>query len=142
MAFLALLLILPVFLQKRRKQELWLFLGFNLSLLALHFLALSPVKPFVKFHLNITNGMTIQEVQHLFSQHFPKGGKFRQPEWVLRNENTNDAINHRLNGMRFVATPDQNLQYILDPTDGRYNAEWVTVYLKDSKVVGTKYSPD
>ncbi|MEA5569956.1 hypothetical protein [Calothrix sp. UHCC 0171] len=142
MAVLALILLLPVYVQYRRKQELWLFFGFNISLLALHFLALTPVKPFTKFYLDIKNGMTIQEVQGLFNQRFPKGGRFRQPEWTLRNEDANDAENHRLNRRQFLATPDQNLHYILDLTDGRYNAEMVTVYFKDGKVVGTNYSPD
>ncbi|AFZ03249.1 hypothetical protein [Calothrix sp. PCC 6303] len=142
MAFLALILLLPVFLLSRRKQELWLFLGFNLSILALQFLVLSPVKPFTKFYLDINNGMTIEKVQQLFTQHFPKSGEFRQPDWRLHNENRNDAENHQLNGKRFLATPNQSLQYNLDLTDGRYDAEVMTVYFKDGKVVGTNYSAD
>ncbi|BAZ41299.1 hypothetical protein NIES4101_72630 [Calothrix sp. NIES-4101] len=142
MAVLALILLLPVYVQYRRKQELWLFFGFNISLLALHFLTLTPVKPFTKFYLDIKNGMTIEEVQGLFNKRFPKGGRFRQPEWRLRNEDANDAELHRLNRKKFLATPDQNLHYILDLTNGDYDAEWVTVYFKDGKVVGTNYSPD
>lgn len=142
MAVSALILLLPVYLISRRKQELWLFLGFNISLLALQFLVFNPVKPFTKFYLDIKNGMTIQEVQSLFNQRFPKGGRFRQPEWALRDETIADAENHQLNGTKFIATPNQNLHYILDLTDGRYNAEMLTVYFKDGQVVGTKYSPD
>ncbi|AKG23318.1 hypothetical protein [Calothrix sp. 336/3] len=142
MAVLALLLLLPVYLVSRRKQELWLFLGFNISLLALQFVTINPRKPFVKFYLDIKNDMTIEDVQSLFNQRFPKGGRFPQPEWTIRDETTADAENHQLNGRTFIAKPNQNLQYILDPNDGRYNAEWVIVYLKDGKVVGTNYSPD
>jgi hypothetical protein len=142
MAVLALILLLPVYLESRRKQELWLFLGFNISLLALKFLTFSPVKPFTKFHLDIKDGMTIQEVQSLFNQHFPKEGRFRQPEWQLNDETIADTENHKLNGRKFIATPNQNLNYILDLTDARYNAEVITVYFKDGKVVGTNYLPD
>lgn len=142
MAFLALILLLPIYLESRRKRELWLFLGFNISLLALHFLTLAPNKTFTRFYLDIKNGMTIQEVQSLFNQRFPKGGRFRQPEWTLSDETIDDARRHKLNGMKFIATPNQNLNYALDRTDGRYDAEIITVYFKDGKVVGTNYSPD
>ncbi|BAY11496.1 hypothetical protein [Calothrix sp. NIES-2098] len=142
MAVLALILLLPVYLQSRRQQQLWLFLGFNISLLVLHFLTLTPVKPFTKFYLDIKNGMTIPEVQSLFNQRFPKGGKFRQPEWELRYGHNSVLENRDPAEKGFVAIPDQNLHYILDLSDGRYNAEWVTVYFKDGKVVGTEYSPD
>jgi hypothetical protein len=147
MAVLALILLLPAYLQfrrkqSRRKQELWLFLGFNISLLALRFLNLTPVKPFTKFYLDIKNSMTIQEVQGLFNQRFPKGGRFRQPEWYLfdRDDGVFENLDPEEKG--FVDIPDLNLHYILDPSDGRYNAEFLSVYLKDGKVVGTEYSPD
>ncbi|MBW4508270.1 MAG: hypothetical protein KME64_17400 [Scytonematopsis contorta HA4267-MV1] len=142
MAFLALILLLPVYLESRRKRELWLFLGLNISLFALQFLPLTPVKPFKKFYFDVKNGMTIQEVQSLFKQHFPKGGRFRQPEWALRDETLANAENHKLNEMEFIATPNQNLHYILDLTDGRYNSEILIVYFKDGKVVGSEYWPD
>lgn len=142
MAVLALILLLPVYLQFRRKQELWLFLGFNISLLALHFLTLTPVKTFTKFYLDIKNGMTIQEVQSLFDQRFPKGGRFRQPEWELHYGHNGVLENRDPEEKGFAAIPDQNLNYILDPKDGRYDAEIMSVYFKDGKVVGTKYLPD
>jgi hypothetical protein len=142
MAVLALILLLPVYLISRRKQELWLFVGFTISLLALQFSTIAPNKTFTRFYLDIKNGMTIQEVQSLFDQRFPKGGRFRQPEWSLKDETIADAENHKLNGMKFIATPNQNLHYILDPNDSRYNAEFMTVYFKDGKVVGTRYLPD
>lgn len=142
MAVLALILLLPVYLQSRHKQELWLFLGFNISLLALHFLTLTPVKPFTKFYLDIKNSMTIQEVQDLFNQRFPKEGRFPQPEWELHYGHNGVLENRDPEEKGFVAIPDQNLNYILDPSDGRYNAEVVTVYFNDGKVVGAKYLPD
>jgi hypothetical protein len=138
MAGFSLILLLPVYLQYRRKQELWLFLGFNISLLALYFVTLSPVKPFTKFYLDVKNGMKVEEVQGLFKEHFPQDGKFRQPEWSLNDSLEN--IDSEQKG--FVTVSDQHLNYILDPNDGRYNAEILIVYFQDGKVVKTKYLPD
>lgn len=143
MGVLALILLLPIYLQSRRKQELWLFIGFNISLVTLHFLTLNPVKPFTQFYLDAKNGMTIQEVQSVFNQRFPKGGRFSQPEWELNDEHNEGVWENRdPKEQGFVAIPDQNLNYILDPNNGDYNAEIVTVYFKDGKVVGAKYLPD
>lgn len=142
MAVLALILLLPVYLQSRRKQELWLFIGFNLSLFALYFVTLTPVKPFIQFYLDIKHGMTIQEVQSRFNQRFPKDGRFAQPEWQLNYGHQGVLENSDPKEKGFLAVPDQNLNFILDPNDGRYNAEVVTVYFKDGKVVGMEYLPD
>lgn len=137
-AFFALLLVLPGFLSSQRKQALWLFLSFNFGLFGLHFLTLNPVKPFTQFYLDINNGMTIQEVERLFSQRFPKGGRFRQPIVEFHHESPVTSDDND----RFLATPNQWQNYILDPTDGRYNSEILIVYFKDGKVVGTEYLPD
>ena len=142
MAVLALILLLPVYLQSRRKQELWLFIGFNLSLLALYFVTLSPVKPFTQFYLDITHGMTIQEVQSRLNQRFPKGGRFPQPESQLLDEHQGVLENINPKEKGFLAVPNQCLNYILDLNDGRYNAEVVNVYFKNGEVVGMEYLPD
>ncbi|WP_427160748.1 hypothetical protein ACQFX9_03645 [Aliinostoc sp. HNIBRCY26] len=142
MTFLALILLLPVYLKSQRKQELWLFIGFNLSLFALYFITLSPVKPFTQFYLDIKHGMTIQEVQTRFNQRFPKDGRFPQPESQLLDESHGVLENIDPKAKGFLALPDQLLNYILDPNDGRYNAELVNVYFKDGKVVGMEYLPD
>ncbi|MBD2497348.1 hypothetical protein [Nostoc sp. FACHB-280] len=136
MAVLALILLLPVYLPSRRKQELWLFIGFNLSLLALHFVALSPVKPFMQFHSDIKHGMTIPEVQSRLNQRFPKGGRFYQPQgdFMGANEDVRENIGS------FVY--DQHLNYILDPNNGDYDAEVVNIYFKNGKVVKAEYSGD
>ncbi|ALF55601.1 hypothetical protein ACX27_26585 [Nostoc piscinale CENA21] len=136
MAVLALILLLPVYLQSRRKQELWLFIGFNLSIFALYFVTLSPVKPFMQFYSDIKHGMTIPEVQSRFNQRFPKGGRFPQPlgEFIGGNEDVLEKTD--------PVVYDQHLNYILDPNDGRYNAEVVNVYFKDGKVLEVKYSGD
>ncbi|QXE23540.1 hypothetical protein B6N60_02230 [Richelia sinica FACHB-800] len=101
-------------------------------------MTLSPVKPFTKFYLDIKNGMKIEEVQGLFNYHFPKEGRFRQPEWSLNEMREN--LNSDQKGVVIIS--DQNLNYILDPTDGRYNAEILIVYFQNGKVVETKYLPD
>jgi hypothetical protein len=142
MDVLALILLLPVYLQSRRKQELWLFIGFNLSLFALYFVTLTPVKPFTQFYFDIKHGMTIQEVQSRLNQRFPKGGRFPQPQGELNYGHQGVLQYSDPKEKGFLAVPDQNLHYILDLNDGRYDAEWVTVYFKDGKVVGVTYSPD
>ncbi|OCQ92636.1 hypothetical protein BCD64_07725 [Nostoc sp. MBR 210] len=136
MAVLALILLLPVYLQYRRKQELWLFIGFNLSIFALYFVTLSPVKPFMQFYSDIKHGMTIPEVQSRFNQRFPKGGRFPQPLGEFMGEN-GDAL-EKIDPV----VHDQHLNYILDPNNARYNAEVVNVYFKDGKVIEAKYSGD
>ncbi|MCF4966799.1 hypothetical protein [Nostoc sp. CMAA1605] len=142
MAVLALIVILPVYVKSRRKQELWLFIGFNLSLLALYFVTLSPVKPFRQFYFDIKHGMTIPEVQSRLNQRFHEGVRFPQPQgtFIYGYEDVLGKIDPKEKG--FLAVPDQILNYVLDPNDGRYNAEVVNVYLKDGKVVGMEYSGD
>jgi hypothetical protein len=138
MVCLSLFATLRGFSSPQRKLTLWLFLSFNFGLLLLHFLVLSPVKPFMQFQRDITNGMTVQQVQRLCIQRFPKGGRFRQPEWSLGYASSlNDHGKQYL-----VGTPDQSLHYILDPTDGRYDAESLSVYFRDGKAVGTTYLGD
>jgi hypothetical protein len=139
MACFTLLLSLPGLLSPQRKPTVWLFLSFTLGLFALHFLAVSPVKPFMQFQRDITSGMTIQEVQGLFSQRFPESGRFRQPEWVLGD---GSPVTPYDNEPHLVSTPNQSLHYTLDPTDGRCNAEWLIVYFQDGKAVGTEYLGD
>lgn len=138
-ASLALFLILPGYLLWQRKKALWLFAIFGLSLVVLHFIALTPVKPFTKFHNDVTNGMTGSEVQLLLTQHFPQSGKFRRP--VPRFTPVSSFLRTN-DGPRLSDTPNQTLQYTLDPSDGRYNAECVMIYLKDDRVVGTQYLGD
>ncbi len=138
MGFSALLLTLPSFLSSQRKQTLWLFLSFSFGLFTLHFLPVSPVKPFMRFHRDIGNGMATQEVQYLFSQHFPKDGRFRQPRLSLGVGIPFDARY----GADVTDTPTQSFHYILDPTDGRFNSETLTVYFKNGRVVGTEYLSD
>ncbi|MBD2486610.1 hypothetical protein [Aulosira sp. FACHB-615] len=136
MDVLALILLLPVYLPSRRKQELWLFIGFNLSLFALYFVALSPVKPFTQFYLDIKHGMTIPEVQSRLNQRFPKGGRFYQPQGDFMGGN--DDVWENIGPVVY----NQHLNYILDPNNGDYNAEVVNIYFKNGKVVKVEYSGD
>lgn len=119
--FLAFVLISPSLSSSQWKYGLSIFTLFNIGLLVLYFVALTPVKPFMRFERSIDAGMSKNEVQRLFIQSFPKDGRFRQPEW---------------------GGDDSYLHYTLDPTDGRYNAEWVRAHFKNGGVVKTEYFGD
>ncbi len=131
--------ILPGLFSPQRRQIIWLFLGFHFCLFTLHFLSLSPVKPFTQFQQGLTNGMTVQQVQSSMNRHFPKGGKFRRPTQRFTD---GAPVTPDEDEPHLAATPNRAIHYTLDPTDGRYNAEWVIVYLKDGHVVGSEYLGD
>lgn len=138
MAALALISLLPIYLGHRRRRGLVLFLAFNISLLILHFAPLNAIKPLTKIYLKIEHGMTIQEVQSLFNQHFPKGGITPQPKlevWDLKGETEPTIIEYQRNGKSFAAKADKNLHYsILDGKDT------LTIYFKDGKVIDHYYA--
>lgn len=139
MAGLALLFTLPSYLRGQRIKTLGLFLGFNAAVLVLHFLVLNPVKPFTQFYHDIRPGMTLEQVKERFNQRFPIGGKFRPPQsnmFQVSADTTQD------NQPYLVDQPNHAISYQLDPTDGRYDAELLVVYLKEGNVVGTRYLPD
>jgi hypothetical protein len=65
--------------------------------------------------------MTKAEVLGLLDKHFPPSGRFKKP-WH------NTAVG--------------DLAFILDPSDGRYNAEIVDFTFMDGRVTHKVYMPD
>lgn len=131
--------LLPEFLLGRqRKWAGGIFAGYCALVLALHFGAISPVKPFRQFQNDIQNGMGRHEVQKLLAERFPAGDGFRRP---VGNFGT-ISPSENWDGIALAVIPNQALQYTLDPDDGDFNAESLVVYFKDDRVVGTTYSSD
>ncbi|MCX6996176.1 MAG: hypothetical protein NTV49_03610 [Kiritimatiellaeota bacterium] len=95
---------------------------FVISILVMHYCDFSPVKPYRRFYEVVHTGMTESEVLVLLQRTFPAGGHFRVP-----------AIT--------VSTSD-HISFLLDPTDGRYNAEIVSLALREGKVTQKQYFPD
>ncbi len=83
----------------------------------------SPVKPFSRFYAAIKPGMTEAEVLQELEEQFPETGRYSQP-----------LVNRRVG--------PTHLGFILDPKDGRYNAEIVAVDFEEGRVVKKDYHAD
>ena len=119
---LALLLALPGLIPPAsRKACLGLVAACIAGLFLLGVLPISPVKPFRLFYSQIRVGMNPNEVQRLLDKHFPSPGAFNKPQRQQR---------------------DDMLAHILDPNDGKYNAEIVVAYLKNGRVTHAVYASD
>jgi len=92
-------------------------------ILVLHAVDFTPVKPFTRFYAAIETGMPEPQVLELLDKHFPEDGRFKTP--VFRRSEQNDRLGS-----------------VLDPQDGRYNAEMITIGLRDGRVVRKEYFPD
>ncbi len=84
-------------------------------------IALNPAKPFWAFYRALTPGMQVGQVHALLAKHFPTGGRFRVP------------VEH---------LSASQLSYVLDPTNGNYNSEFVVIKLGPQGVVSAAYLPD
>jgi hypothetical protein len=112
----------PLFLRHRSKL---IPLGcglFAASIITLHFVSLSAVKPFRRFFTSAHPGMTRSEVLDQLHRNFPEGGRFPQP--VTNYDG-----------------PDR-LVFVLDPSKWYYNAEIVQLRLRDGKTVAKEYHGD
>lgn len=112
----------PSFLRKRSKMILIGCVVLGASICALHFVALSPVKPFRRFFTSINDGMTRSEILAELHRNFPDGGRFSRPV------SSSDKPDH--------------MAFILDPLNWAYNAEIVSLTLKDGKLVAKNYYGD
>jgi hypothetical protein len=93
-----------------------------LFVFALPFLEMSPVKPAVRIVEEIRPGMTEAEIRAIVDRHFPEHGRFKRPDiGPLRG----DALG-----------------FILDPSDGRYNAAIVQIKFSSGKCVSSEFLPD
>ncbi|MEN6334725.1 MAG: hypothetical protein ABFE01_10725 [Phycisphaerales bacterium] len=95
--------------------------GYVAVLVVLPFVSLSPVKPFRQFHGAIRSGMTPEDVRGELARRFPANGRFLRP------------VEH---------ASDEGLSFVLDPNDGRYNAELVVVHLAVGRVVSKECLSD
>ncbi len=95
---------------------------FVLLILALPFLELSPVKPAVRAIQEIRAGMTEVEVRAIIDRYFPEHGRFKRPE--------------------IGPVRDNVLSFVLDPSDGRYNAAVVQIKFSAGKCTAAEFLPD
>ncbi len=72
---------------------------------------------FLRAYSEIRPGMTVEQLQGVIHRHF----RVKRP--VARFD-------------------DWGAQYTLDPDDGRFNSEFITIYMNDKKVVSASYFPD
>jgi hypothetical protein len=93
-----------------------------LFILALPFLELSPVKPAVRAVHEIQPGMSEAQVRAILDRHFPEQGHFKRP---AIGSLTNDAIS-----------------FVLDRSDGRYNAAIVSIKFSKGKCVSAEFLAD
>jgi hypothetical protein len=92
-------------------------------MLRLPWLDTSPQKPFQRFYAAIRSGMTELEVLGALHSQFPVTGKYPRP------------FVNRLVG-------PNHLGFILDPDEGRYDAEIVSVELDSARVIRKQYQMD
>jgi hypothetical protein len=83
----------------------------------------SPLKPFGRFYAGIKPGMTEADVLRALEREFPPTGPPPRP-----------VVNRRVG--------PNHLGFILDPKDGRYDAEIVAVDLLAGRVVSKHYYSD
>jgi len=96
---------------------------FSLALLAiLPFVNISPRKTFIGFYRSIQISMSYTEVNDLLVKHFPENGAYKRP----------------VGGYVGV----DHMGYILDPNDGRYNAELLVLKFDGGKVCSKQYLHD
>jgi len=93
-----------------------------LFILALPFLELSPVKPAVRAVQEIRLGMSEAQVRAVLERHFPEHGDFKRP-----------AIG---------AMAKNEISFVLDPNDGRYNTAIVQIKFSAGKCVSAQFLPD
>lgn len=90
--------------------------------LMLHFMDILPVKPYRRFFAAIQPGMTEQQVMALLGKEFPAGGRLNVP--VRRDFAQNE------------------MDFLLDPTESAWNAECIRIRLSDGRVLSKEYSRD
>jgi hypothetical protein len=95
---------------------------FIVLVLSLRSVTFSPAKPFRLFYGDIRRGMSASDVTYQLLNRFPQQGKYRVPT--------------------MISIDDNNLGYVLDQSDGRFDAETVQVEFLGGRVVAKQYFPD
>jgi hypothetical protein len=83
---------------------------------------LSPVKPALRAVERIKPGMTEAEVRAILAHAFPTGGRFKRPNIGPRQGNT--------------------LSFVLDPTDGDYDASGIEVQFENGRCLSARFFAD
>jgi hypothetical protein len=96
--------------------------AYVLFVIALPFMDLSPVKPAIRAVREIRPGMTEAQVRAVLERNFPEHGRFQRPVFGTVREDV--------------------LAFVLDPSDGRYNAALVRVRFSAGKCVSAEFLPD
>ncbi|HEY7310600.1 MAG TPA: hypothetical protein VH643_14650 [Gemmataceae bacterium] len=109
--------------KNRRAECLLPLLPFAAVLTLLSLTDTSPLKPFARFYAAIEPGMTEAEVLKTLDAQFPPTGRYPRP-----------LVNRRLG--------PKHLGFILDPRDGRYDAEMVALDFEAGRVATKRYYPD
>ena len=100
-------------------------LAIMVALIALRFVALSPVKAFRDFYRQLQPGMSEQAVLRALDRRFPAGGRFSVP-----------VVHHS------QAPEYEVVGFTLELTDGRYNSEIVLAYFEEGSLTRSEYHPD
>jgi hypothetical protein len=85
-----------------------------------------PVKSFMLFYRDVHSGVDLVAVKQALDQRFPMGGALPKPVCQERQ----------------AAPTRKTFSCSLDPNQGAYNAEIITIYLTDDRVTHKEYSAD
>lgn len=119
---IAAILAIPTWRLTKRLAPLVMFAAITLALLVLPFVPWPPTKPYRAFHACINKGMTQAQIVTLLDRHFQNRAFDGRPTITRRSAD--------------------HIIMVLDPNNGRYNAEVIYVYFKNNRVVSKQYSPD
>ena len=108
--------------QYRLRANLLLAALFVIGILSLHFYDLTPVKPYKRFYNAIQEGITEPDVRSLLAREFSGSRRFHVPVSTILTSNC--------------------MSFRLDPTDGRYNAEIISLRLEGGMVTQKTYWSD
>jgi hypothetical protein len=93
-----------------------------MAVLSLGLVDLGPVKPFVRASRAITAGMTPSEVRAAVDAEFPPNGRFHHP------------VGGQLQ--------DGVMSYVLDPTNGRYDAAILEIRFEGGRCKSVRFLAD
>jgi hypothetical protein len=112
-----------------RSISLALLIAYTIAILALDFTTFhlsDQARPFMLFYRDIHPGMGLTQVNQALDRQFPNNGRFPKP----------------VCGDRPIAQNKTQLSCQLDPNNGNYNAEIITVHFTGDRVTHKDYSPD
>ena len=116
------ILALPAWRLTKHPAPLVMFAAVILMLLTLPFAPWPLEKPYRAFYRSINDGMTQAQVMTLLDKHFPNRASDGRPTITSRGPG--------------------GLTLVLDPNDGHYNAELISVSFRNNLVMAKRYLPD